>query len=126
MDTTSNILIIDDHPGFIYHLGLTLGAAGYHTLTACDGIEALDVLRLKRVDLILADIAMPRLNGYQLYEEVRSNPDWKTIPFIFLTARNLNSDIDYGKQIGVDEYLTKPVQTGDLLSVIRQKLMVKA
>ena len=65
---------------------------------------------------------MPRLNGYQLYERLRQNPDWITIPFIFLTARSLDSDIRYGKELGVDDYLTKPIQPEDLLATVQGKL----
>ena len=118
MDFAPNILLVDDHPGFLYHLSLTLDAAGYNIFTAGDGLEALDVLQSQTVNLILADIAMPRLNGYQLYERVRQNPLWADIPFIFLTARNLNSDISYGEQMGIDRYITKPIQTGELLAIV--------
>jgi DNA-binding response OmpR family regulator len=74
------------------------------------------------VDLILADIAMPRMNGYQLYERVRENPEWVTIPFVLLTARAMDSDIRYGKELGVDDYLTKPIQPEDLLASVQGKL----
>jgi DNA-binding response OmpR family regulator len=99
-----------------------LEAEGYRVLTASDGAEALDLLRAQPVNLILADIAMPRMNGYQLYERVRQSPQWVAIPFMFLTARTLDSDIRYGKELGVDDYLTKPVQPEDLLAAVRGKL----
>jgi DNA-binding response OmpR family regulator len=62
------------------------------------------------------------MNGYQLYEKVRQNPAWGTIPFIFLTARSMDSDIRYGKELGVDDYLTKPLRVLDLLAAVRGKL----
>jgi DNA-binding response OmpR family regulator len=65
---------------------------------------------------------MPRMNGYQLYERVRSDSRWVAIPFMFLTARALDSDIRYGKELGVDDYLTKPIQPEDLLAAVRGKL----
>jgi len=91
-------------------------------LLAHDGFEALEILQEHPIDLILADIAMPRINGYQLYEQVRENPAWVRIPFLFLTARALDSDIRYGKQLGVDDYLTKPIQPEDLLAAVEGKL----
>jgi DNA-binding response OmpR family regulator len=122
METTACILVVDDQPDLLENLGLALEAAGYRVLTAGDGIEALAVLQSQPVHLILADIAMPRLNGYQLYERVRQNPDWVAIPFLFLTARTLDSDIRYGKELGVDDYLPKPIQPEDLLAVVHGKL----
>ena len=122
METTTCILVVDDQPDLLDNLSLTLEAAGYQVLTAGDGIEALALLQSQPVHLILADIAMPRLNGYQLYERVRQNPDWVAIPFLFLTARTLDSDIRYGKELGVDDYLPKPIQPEDLLAVVHGKL----
>jgi DNA-binding response OmpR family regulator len=72
--------------------------------------------------LILADVAMPRMNGYQLYQRVRENPEWMAIPFIFLTARAMDSDIRYGKELGADDYLTKPFEPEDLFAAVRGKL----
>jgi DNA-binding response OmpR family regulator len=122
MKTKASILVVDDEPDLPENIGLALEAEGYRTLTACDGVEALDVLQSQPVDLVLADVAMPGMNGYQLYERVRENPQWVTIPFIFLSARKLNSDIRYGKELGADDYLTKPIRAGDLLAVVRGKL----
>lgn len=117
-----SILIVDDQPEILENLEMVLEASGYRVLTASDGMEALDTLQAQPVDLILADIAMPRLNGYQLYERVRKNPEWVTIQFVFLTARTLDSDIRYGKELGVDDYLTKPIQPEDLVAAVLGKL----
>ncbi len=122
MTTGATILIVDDQPDLLSNLSLTLEAGGYQVVTAGDGIEAMAILQTHSVDLILADIAMPRMNGYQLYEHVRENPQWLTIPFVFLTARTLDSDIRYGKELGVDDYLTKPIQPEDLLASVAGKL----
>ena len=122
METVASILVIDDQPTIREVLSWTLEAKGYRVVTASDGIEALDVLKAQPVDLILADIAMPRMNGYQLYEQVVENPQWVAIPFLFLTARALDSDIRYGKALGVDDYLTKPIKPADLLATVRGKL----
>ena len=121
-EIAASILIVDDQPDLVDSLSLTLAAIGYQVVAASDGLEALAVLQAQPIDLILADISMPRLNGYQLYERVRGNPDWTPIPFIFLTARALDSDVRYGKELGVDDYLTKPIQPEDLLAVVQGKL----
>lgn len=117
-----SILVADDEPALLENIALLLEAEGYHVLTARDGTEAFKTLQAQPVTLILADIAMPRMNGYQLYERVRQNPDWLSIPFVFLTARTLDSDIRYGKELGVDDYLTKPIEPEDLLAAVQGKI----
>jgi DNA-binding response OmpR family regulator len=116
--TTPLILIVDDQPDIREMIELTLAAAGYRVVSCGDGREALDHLPTQPVSLILADIAMPEVNGYQLYEAVCANAAWAGIPFLFLTARSLPSDIRYGKRLGVDDYLAKPVQPEDLLAAV--------
>jgi DNA-binding response OmpR family regulator len=122
MPTMTTLLVADDQPELQAMLSLTLESAGFHVLRAGDGIEALAILQAQAVDLILADIAMPRMNGYQLHQRVRENPHWLAIPFIFLTARSLDSDIRYGKELGVDDYLTKPIEPEDLLAAVQGRL----
>lgn len=121
-DYEAVVLVVDDHLELLDLMKLTLESGGYQAITVTDGTEALKVLHSRPVDLILADIAMPGMNGYQLYERVRENPEWMMIPFIFLTARTLDSDIRFGKELGVDDYLTKPIPPEDLLAVIQGKL----
>jgi DNA-binding response OmpR family regulator len=122
MNPTASVLIVDDEPDLLENIGLALEGENYRILTASNGVEALQILQSRPVDLILADIAMPDMNGYQLYERVRQNMDWISIPFIFLTARTMDSDIRYGKELGVDDYLAKPIRAADLLAVVRGKL----
>lgn len=122
MKNNKTILVIDDEPDLLDNIALALEAENYHVFTTQDGIQALQILQTHPIDLIISDIAMPGLNGYQLYEKVRQNSEWATIPFIFLTARTLDTDVNYGKELGVDDYLTKPIRARELLSVVRGKL----
>ena len=122
MNESATILVVEDQPAMLDNLRLSLEMAGYRALTARDGLEALEVLEQEAVDLILADVAMPRLNGYQLYERVGEHREWAAIPFIFVTARALDSDVRYGKELGVDDYLTKPIHLADLLASVQGKL----
>lgn len=122
MKQSISILAVDDEPDLLENINLTLEGENYHVLTAGNGAEALRILEAHPVDLILADIAMPDMNGYQLFERVRQNGDWVSIPFIFLTARTMDSDIRYGKELGVDDYLSKPIRAADLLAAVRGKL----
>jgi len=117
------ILIVDDDKTLATGLNLTLQAEGFQVLTAGNGLEALAIMEASHIDLILADVAMPRMNGYQLLERVRQNPEWVAIPFLLLTGRAMDSDVRYGKELGVDDYLTKPIDPDDLLASVRGKLL---
>lgn len=119
---TTTILIVDDDLDILANVKLALETEDYQVLTAQDGLEALALLKSQPVHLILADIAMSQMNGYQLFERVRQEPKWVAIPFVFLTARAMDSDIRYGKELGVDDYLIKPLRVLDLLAAVRGKL----
>jgi DNA-binding response OmpR family regulator len=120
--TDSAILVVDDEPAVLSYVEQALDIEGYRVLTARDGTEALTILESEPVDLILADIEMPHMNGYQLYSRVIENPQWVAIPFVFLSGRSLESDVRYGKELGVDDYLTKPFEVADLLATVHGKL----
>lgn len=123
MKANATILVVDDHVAVLESMAVTLEAEGYQVLTAVDGVEALSILESQPADLILADIAMPRMNGYQLLERVRANPAWVAMPFLFLTARAMDSDVRYGKELGVDDYLTKPIEPEDVIAAVHGKLL---
>ncbi len=116
------ILAVDDQPEILKSIELALEMRGYRVLTAHDGDAALKLLNDQPVDLILADVAMPHMNGYQLYEAVRANPQWVLIPFVFMSARALDSDVRYGKAMGADDYLTKPFKIDDLVAIVQGRL----
>lgn len=122
MDTPACILAVEDQLEILEWIEQSLESAGYRVLTALDGIEAVARLESDHVDLIVADISMPRMNGYQLYDKVTSHREWTVIPFIFLTGRSLESDIRYGRELGADDYVTKPFKAQDLLASVRGRL----
>lgn len=99
-----------------------LTLAGYEAQAAANGQEAIACLQQKRVDLILSDIMMPVMDGYELFKRVRQNPAWTFIPFIFLTARGQKVDVRLGKQLGADDYLTKPFEIQDLVVAVQSRL----
>ncbi|GAB4481121.1 MAG: response regulator [Anaerolineae bacterium] len=113
---SSTILLVDDDPVFLAGLAEFLAAEGYGVITARDGAEALAVLRSNPVDLILADVAMPRMNGYQLFRSVRAKPYGQALPFVFISSRSLDSDIQFGLEIGAHAYVTKPVDYDELIA----------
>ena len=104
---TAVILVVEDQPAMQRNIQMSLEMSGYTAVVAANGIKALDALRSQPIDLILADVAMPRMNGYQL-AKLRQDPRWVPIPFIFISVRGLDSDVRYGKGLGADDYLVKP------------------
>jgi len=116
------LLVVEDDPAMLVALRDILESAGYKVKTAENGQEALDTLGDTRPALILSDIAMPIMDGFELLEAVRQRPIGATIPFIFLTARGTREDIFTGKTLGVDDYITKPVTSRELLAAIRARL----
>lgn len=118
----AKILVVEDQPAMQRNIRMGLEMEGYQVVTASDGCAALAVLEAQTVDLILADVAMPRMNGYQLYQELRRNPRWALVPFVFISARALDSDVRFGKSLGADDYLVKPFQLEDLLAVVAGRL----
>ena len=122
MSSEKSILVVDDETLHLNAVAELLTNAGYKVLTAQDGMKALRLLQEHQVGIILSDIAMPGMNGYELLEKVRANEKWVHIPFIFFSARTLDSDIRFGRSMGVDDYLVKPTNAWDLLAAVRGRL----
>jgi putative two-component system response regulator len=116
------ILVVEDDPAMLVAFHDVLHGAGYTVLTAHNGEAALEILERQTPDLILSDISMPVMDGYQLFEAVRRQPGGALIPFIFLTARGTREDIFAGKSLGADDYITKPVTTNELLAAVSARL----
>ncbi len=114
------ILICDDDPAILRVLQVNLEVEGYETLLAHHGEEALEVANAEHPDLIILDIMMPRLDGYQTCERLKADEATKDIPVVFLSAKAQQSDIEKGKSFGVSEYLTKPFDPNDLLDVVER------
>ena len=108
-----NILIVEDNADLRKLLRIHLARAGYNVYEAGDGVEALDVLEKARIHLLVVDIMMPRMDGYQLTEELRgANMD---MPVLMISARETLEDKREGFRRGVDDYMTKPVDAEELL-----------
>ena len=116
------ILIVEDDVSMARGIRDVLEIAGYKVEITDNGRRALIILETFRPQLIISDIMMPEMDGYELLEKVRSRAEWVTIPFIFLTAKGQRIDIRVGKQLGADDYLVKSVDLDDLLVVVRAKL----
>lgn len=122
----ANVLVVEDDyyllDGLRELLELYDGPYELSVQTAMDGMEALDLIRQKRPDLIVSDIMMPKLDGYGLLKEVRQNPEWTHIPVIFLTAKGDPKDIHRGLSSGVEEYIPKPYDGDELMDMVTTQL----
>jgi CheY-like chemotaxis protein len=118
------ILVVEDNPDLLFNIELILKSNQYQPITAKNGRAALKILSSieQLPDIIISDIMMPELDGYEFFKEVVSDPRWNSIPFIFLTAKSTQQDIRLGKLLGADDYITKPFDEKDLLAVISGKL----
>ncbi len=128
-NTSARIMIVDDNPEFLNGLKLTLEMENYEVIAAADGSKALKILETAveqrngvLPDIILTDIMMPGIDGYAFFDRVRANPYTNHIPIIFLTAKDSSDDIQHGKELGSEDYLTKLASTDEILASIRGKL----
>ena len=119
------ILIVDDNENNRAIIAARLGAQGYSTAEACDGVEALEAVRRDAPDLILLDVSMPRMDGLEACRRLRSDPNVGFVPIILVTARADSKDVVAGLEAGADEYLTKPVDQPALVARVRSMLRIK-
>jgi len=117
------ILVVEDNSEMRQALAHTLALEGYSVQQAENGQAALAKLQRLTPDLILSDMNMPRLSGIEFYRALRQNPRWTLIPFIFLTANDTPEDVRQGRSLGVEDYLTKPIDSADLLSTVNARLL---
>ena len=102
-----NILVVDDSPLVLEVISKYLRDKGFNTLTACDGIEAIEKTFTELPDLIILDVAMPKMNGYQVCRLLKSDPETCHIPIIILTVKDQAHDKYWGIQTGADAYLSQ-------------------
>lgn len=116
------ILIIEDEPGIRENLVEILTLENHAPLAASDGQTGLELTRTYRPDLILCDVMMPGLDGYEVLKALRADAATARIPFVFLTARGERADVRAGMNLGADDYLIKPVRVNELLDAIAARL----
>lgn len=114
------ILIVDDEPNIVMSLEYLLRRQKFDVNIARNGTEALNNIGQKKPDLILLDIMMPDVDGYEICEYVKSSPDLHQIKIIFLSAKSKKEDINKGYELGADLYLIKPFSTKELLNKIKE------
>lgn len=118
----SRILIVDNEHDLIWAVQRSLSTEGYELLTAYDGLEALAIVRKENPDLIVLDIVMPRMDGFEVCHALRRDPAHASIPILFLSMRSLVEDRVKGLDEGSDDYLSKPFDLRELKARIRALL----
>ena len=122
----SYILAVDDNDDSLFALTRALEVNGYHVKSTHDGVEALSMARMEPPALMLLDVMMPSISGYQVVEEMKSDAELRFVPVILLTGRDRLEDIIAGLDKGADDYIKKPFQVDELLARVRSALRLRS
>ena len=120
--TNKKILLVDDSKTSLFMERMILQQGPYALSTACDGQEAVERALLERPDLILMDVVMPRMSGFEALRALRAKPETRGTPVILVTTRGEPANVEEGYQAGCSEYLTKPIDPDELLAKVRSCL----
>lgn len=118
----TKILIADDEPNIVISLEFLLRREGYEVIVAHDGVQALAQVRAERPDLAILDVMMPNRNGFEVCQDLRQDPEFKTLRIMMLTAKGRDTEVSKGLALGADVYMTKPFATRDLIAKVRALL----
>ncbi|GAA0733457.1 hypothetical protein GCM10009430_47620 [Aquimarina litoralis] len=116
------ILIVDDEPNIVMSLEYTFKKKNFEVFIARDGSEALQIAEGEIPDIVLLDIMMPNVDGYETLKEIKNNKNLKDTKVVFLSAKNKATDIEKGLRMGADKYLTKPFSVKKLVAEINELL----
>ena len=122
MTKRKSVLIVDDEPNIVLSLEFLMKKSGYEVAIARDGEAALAAIAQRVPDLILLDVMMPKLDGFEVCQRVRANPAWSRARIIMLTAKGRDVEKQKGLALGADDYITKPFATGEVVDRVRQLL----
>jgi CheY-like chemotaxis protein len=121
----ARVMAVDDDPVIRGLLEVNLEMEGHEVVTAVDGRDALEKVAADPPDLILLDVMMPNVNGWQVAEQLKGDPATRSIPVIFLSARAMEADVRKGAELGVEQYVTKPFDPIELMELVN-RLVAKA
>jgi len=117
-----DILIVDDEPGIVVPIQFLMEQQGYNVMIAENGEDALDLIYKYKPDLVLLDIMLPTIDGYEVCEIVRLNPSTRNVKIIFLTAKGREVEIAKGMALGADAYIVKPFSNAELVAKVNELL----
>ena len=118
----NKILIVDDEPSIIVPVQFLMEQNGYDVMVAFSGEEAMEIIAEKKVDLILLDIMLPVIDGFEVCQRVRENLQWNKIKIILLTALGSDANVEKGLALGADAYITKPFSNVDIVEKVKELL----
>jgi two-component system, OmpR family, alkaline phosphatase synthesis response regulator PhoP len=116
------VLIADDEPNIVTSLEFLMEQAGMEVRVARNGQEAIDLAASFRPDLVVLDVMMPVLNGYEVCQRLKSDPDLRHVRVLMLSAKGRDVEVAKGRELGADGYITKPFSTRELVSKVRELL----
>jgi DNA-binding response OmpR family regulator len=116
------ILIAEDEPSIVLSLEFLLAEAGHEVFSAANGVEALALAGKHKPDLVVLDIMLPALNGYEVCRAVRADPDLRATRILILTARGREHEVARGMALGANAYVTKPFGTHELMKIVEELL----
>ena len=116
------ILIVDDEPNVVVPIQFLMEQQGYRAMIAERGEDALDLIYQYKPDLVLLDIMLPGIDGYEVCEIIRLNPNYQDVKIIFLTAKGREVEIAKGLALGADAYITKPYSNAELVAKVKELL----
>jgi len=120
------VLVVDDEVYILHILDFSLGAEGYEVVTAANGEQAIEKALSERPDLIVMDVMMPKLDGYETCRRLKEMPETKHIPVLLLTAKGRDGDRKKGFEVGADDYITKPFSPNKLIGRVQEILGIQA
>jgi twitching motility two-component system response regulator PilG len=118
----NKILIVEDEESLLRLESILLISKGYDVMSASNGQEALDAILLQRPDLVLLDIMLPEIDGFEVCSRIKSNPETAGIPVIMVTAKKTGDDMARGEAVGADWYITKPFKSAMVIETIQRFL----
>ncbi len=117
---SKTILLAEDEPHIVTAVSYLLKRAGFQTLTATDGQQALDMALAESPDVLVLDLMMPKLDGYEVLRRLRADPQGEKLPVLMLTAKSQGIDREKAFECGADRYMTKPFANAELVAMVEE------
>ncbi|MBW2185113.1 MAG: response regulator [Deltaproteobacteria bacterium] len=119
---SKKILIVEDEESLLKLATILITSQGHEVIAVSSGVKALDALAREHVDLVLLDVMLPELDGFEVCRRIKDAPETKSIPVVMLTAKKNQVDLDLGDEVGADWYITKPFKSANVIETVERFL----